>query len=398
MSPLRPRIWMADVECASADAWWNGHQAALQNLLPARGLTVPQTPSDLATLPFTTKADLHPPRFSVPDRELVRLHASSGTQGERTLVGYTAADLQLWSQVVARGLAAVGVHEDTVVYSALGHGLFTGGFGFTQAATALGALVVPGSQARSAVHVDLLHRIQPHVLFATPSYALHLARAHGRVPQIALGVFGAEPWTESDRAALQAAYAMQARDTYGLSEVIGPGVAFECPAMRGLHINADVFWPEVVDLSGAVVSDGGEGELVLTAPTKQALPLLRYRTGDLTRLDWSPCACGRTLPRMARVTSRVDEMVVVRGVNVRPGQVAAVLETVPHGAWQLQVTRGPTGLDEITLVVENGLPTGVLERVSDVLGLRLTLRPVFLLDHSGGKAQRLVDLRDGPPP
>ena len=394
---LRPRVWQPEVECASPESLWLGMQAALDRWRAPEGLAVPRTPAELAQLPFTQKDDLHTHdglgAFRVPARQLVRLHASSGTRGTRTLVGYTAADLSLWTQLVARGLAAVGVTEDSVIYSMLSHGLFTGGFGFTQAATALGALVVPGGGARSAVHVSMMRRLQPDVLFATPSYALHLARAHGPVPTISLGVFGAEPWTEADRQALADLYGMRALDTYGLSEVIGPGVAFECPHQQGLHINADVFWPEVVDGNGAPVPDGQLGELVITAPTKQALPLLRYRTGDRTRLDWSVCTCGRTLPRMARVRARVDDMVVVRGVNVRPGQVAELLSRQPGGGWQLEVSRGPTGLDELTVVVESALSEAVLERLQAVLGLRLSVRVVPLIPHAGGKAPRLVDLR-----
>jgi len=396
---LRPRMVQPEVETATRSALWDRIRPALSGLVSGLGLPVPQSPGCLAELPFTHKSHLQGfDSFRVPRRALVRLHSSSGTAGPRTLVGYTAADLALWTRLVARGLAAVGVNEDSVVYSVLGHGLFTGGFGFTQAATALGALVVPGGGARSAVHVAMMRQVCPDVLFATPSYALHLARAHGPVPPISLGVFGAEPWSEADRRALSREYGMQAVDTYGLSEAIGPGVAFECPEHNGLHLNADAFWPEVVDADGQPVRDGTEGELVLSAPTKEALPLLRYRTGDRTRLDWSPCPCGRTLPRMSRVTGRVDEMVVVRGVNVRPSQVSAALSAHPSTGWQLEVSRGATGLDELAIVVESALPEVVFDKLQDALGLRLVQRVVPILPHSGGKAVRLVDLRaEGQP-
>lgn len=364
------------------------------------------TPADLAALPFTTRSDLQtePPLsdHGVPISELVRVHASSGTTGKRTLSGYTREDLALWTRVVARGLAGLGVDGDSVVYSTLAHGLFTGGFGFHQAATFLGATVIPGSQAGSTTHADLIRRLHPNVLFSTPSYALHLADGYAPLPPIELGVFGAEPWSEGDRARLQAAWGMRARDTYGLSEVIGPGVAFECAHADGMHVNADHFIPEIIDPAGNPLPAGAWGELVLTAPTRTARPLIRYRTGDRTRLDLTPCPCGRTLPRIARIRERVDDMRVIRGVNVRPADVAHALDTHPEsfGAWMLEVTR-PGALDVLTLVVEcphpdtSRLPSSLQTVLRTVLGLtvHVRLQPPGSLPHSGGKAARWNDLR-----
>jgi phenylacetate-CoA ligase len=365
------------------------------------------TPADLARLPFTTKADLRctPPLsdHGVPLHDIVRVHASSGTTGSRTISGYTTADLALWTRVVARGLAAVGIDHHSVVYSTLAHGLFTGGFGFHQAATALRSTVIPGGQAPSATHADLIRQLKPTVLFSTPSYAQHLFDRFGPFPTLRLGVFGAEPWSEADRRRLEAC-GMVARDTYGLSEIIGPGVAFECSVASGMHINADHFIPEVVGPGGEVLAPGEWGELVLSAPTREARPLIRYRTGDRTRLDLSPCPCGRTLPRMARVHGRIDDMKVVRGVNVRPADIASVLadSPAPVGAWCLELSR-PAALDELTLVVETApsappeLARHLDARLRTVVGLRVELRFVDFghIDHHGGKASRWVDRRSG---
>ena len=407
MSALRPRVLDPDVECKPLSALWDGVVTELQQAVarlarhPHHGPRFagidPRSilqPADLAALPTTTKAHLHPEgnplaHLCVPRAQLARVHASSGTTSERTLVAYTTADVVLWTHLVARGLAAVGVCEDTVCYSVLKNGLFTGGFGFHQAAESLSACTVPAGPGGSAAHVALMQRLRPDVLFATPSYALHLARAHGPVPPVPLGVFGAEPWTEADRHALSRLYTMRALDTYGLSEVIGPGVAFECGYSPGwMHVNADVVWPEVVDPNTlAPLPLGHEGELVLTIPRKQALPLVRYRTGDRTTLTTEPCPCGRTLPRMARVRSRVDEMKVVRGVNVRPSQVAAVVD---GRAFALALDGGELQVHIERRLNEDTVPHSVFERVAQVVGLRI--EPVVhapgALPHGGGKVCR----------
>ncbi len=411
------RILDPEIECHSD--LWPRQRAALQATLrrlgsdPVHGARwsamqslALQHPDALGELPFTTKADLQisPPLsdHGVPRSEIIRIHASSGTSGRRTISGYTAADIALWTRVVARGLTALGIDADSVVYSTLAHGLFTGGFGFHQAATALGATVIPGGQAPSATHADLLRQLAPTVLFATPSYALHLMDRFAPLPPIELGVFGAEPWSEADRRRLETGWGMRARDTYGLSEVIGPGVAFECEHANGLHINADHFIPEIIDPAGRPLPAGQWGELVLSAPTRRARPLIRYRTGDYTCIDPTPCPCGRTLPRMARVSRRVDDMKVIRGVNVHPADVASTLADHPaeFGAWFLEVSR-PAALDVLSLVVESSRPTdaalahSLQQSLRPVLGLRVRVRllPHGSRPHTGGKATRWVDLR-----
>lgn len=410
------RVLDPEVECA-ADLWPRQRDAlrAALTRLQAHPLHGPglahlrpdqlRTPDDLRRLPLSRRADLQvqPPLagHSVPPRELVRVHASSGSTGSRTLSGYTRTDLALWTQVVARGLVAVGVDDHSIVCSMLHHGLFTGGFGFHQAATFLGCTVIPAGTGRSHVHADLVRQLSPTVLFATPSYAQHLADRCGPL-SVELGVFGAEPWSEADRARLEASWGMRARDTYGLSELIGPGVAFECDAGGGLHVNADAFVPEVVDADGQPVPDGTFGELVLSAPTRQARPLLRYRTGDRTALDRRPCPCGRTLPRIARIDGRLDDVRVVRGVNVHLHDVATALADHPAdlGAWHLELSR-PAALDQLALVVECPTPADpdliqhLAAHLHDRLGLRVDVRTVARasLPHSGGKAPRWHDLR-----
>lgn len=362
-------------------------------------------------LPFTTKADLRDgyplQRIAVPQRALRRVHASSGTSGVPTVVAYTAADLALWARLIGRGLAALGVGPGTRVHSTLGYGLFTGGLGFHAAAEALGACVVPAAAGNSPRHRRLITDLRAEVLFSTPSYAMHLAEsAQAPLPSVRLGVFGAEPMGEALRARLQDAWGMQAHDTYGLSEAIGPGVAWECPARAGLHVNADAFIAEVIDpATGAVLPDGTEGELVLTAPTKEAMPLLRYRTGDRTAIRRAPCPCGRTLPRLMGIRGRVDGMLTVRGVNVYPSQIEAALLTFPaiRCSWRASVRRAGS-LDRLTIEAEaeDGQRTPALEaavarhlRDSLGVGAAVQLLPPGRLPDSAGKAQRLLDLRDG---
>ncbi len=357
--------------------------------------------SDLAALPFTVKTDLSPAlsRTIVPRRAIVRVHASSGTTQQPTVVAYTAGDLDLWARLVARGLAAVGVGSDSVVHSALGYGLFTGGLGFHAAAESLGATVIPASTGRSSRHLHLIAALSADVLFATPSYALHLAESVPAPPRIRLGVFGAEPWSEAMRTRLEAAWGMTAVDTYGLSEMIGPGVAWECLARDGMHLNEDAFLPEVVDpVTGAVLEDEQLGELVLSSMAREAMPLLRYRTGDLTALERGQCSCGETLVRMRRVVGRVDEMVVVRGVNVYPGQLEAAVLSVSEarGDWQAVVER-PENLDVLTVTVEGAaeIQPAVEAALHDVLGLwaAVVVVPPGRVGHGGGKRRGIQDNR-----
>jgi phenylacetate-coenzyme A ligase PaaK-like adenylate-forming protein len=319
----------------------NGVQAErLRRAGVARGADV--VLGDLPRLPMTAKDDLwhgYPfGMFAVPLPEVVTLHGSSGTGGRPTLVGYTRGDLRLWARMCARVLAGAGAGPSSVVHNAYGYGLFTGGLGFHQGALELGATVVPVSGGMTARQLTLLRDLRPDILCCTPSYAIRLGEAlaeaglrPGSGLNLTAGLFGAEPWTESMRARLQELLGVPALDNYGLSEVIGPGVASEClQAADGLHVNEDHFLVETIDPdTGQPVPDGTAGELVFTTVTKEALPLLRYRTGDIAALRRGPCECGRTLVKMSKVTGRRDDMLVIRGVNVYPSEVERILLAHP---------------------------------------------------------------------
>ncbi|MBV9169618.1 MAG: phenylacetate--CoA ligase [Chloroflexi bacterium] len=375
-----------------------------------------QSLADLKDVPFTTKADLreHYPfgLFAVPREQVVRVHASSGTRGKPTVVGYTRADLDVWSEVVARTLAGAGVKQGMVVHNAYGYGLFTGGLGFHQGAELMGCTVIPISGGLTQRQVLLLEDLQGEVLCCTPSYALNIAQAVAESgisrDRLALrvGIFGAEPWTEAMRAAIERELGIVALNVYGLSEIVGPGVAAECIEGRnGAHIQEDHFLVEVIDpSSAAAVPVGGEGELVFTTLTREALPMLRYRTGDIAALMNEPCPCGRTTVRMSRVRGRHDDMLIIRGVNLYPSEVERVLlevgELTPH--YQLVVER-PGPMDELTVLCE---PVAASDN-SDTLAHRLqhALREATGLTmhiqlcqpggvpRSEGKAVRVIDKR-----
>ncbi len=311
--------------------------------------------ADLARLPFVYKSDLREQYpfglLAVPQREVARIHASSGTKGKPTVAPYSPGDLEVWREVMARALTAAGARRGDLLHVAFGYGLFTGGLGFHDGAERVGMTVVPVSSGNTARHHLLLQDFRPDVIAATPSFALHLAETlaeQGGKPRelgLRIGLFGAEPWTDGIRVALERAFGLVAFDIYGLSEIIGPGVAGECEARDGLHIADDHFLPEIVDpASGEPLPPGREGELVLTTLTKRALPLVRYRTGDITTLNVEPCRCGRTSARMARVKGRSDDMLIVKGVNLYPSEVErtllAVAELAPH--YQLVIDRAAT--------------------------------------------------------
>ena len=294
--------------------------------------------SDLSQLPMTVKDDLwrgYPfGTFAVPLPDVVTLHASSGTGGRPTIVGYTRADLKLWARMCARVLAAAGAAPGSIVHNAYGYGLFTGGLGFHHGALELGATVIPVSGGMTTRQLTLLRDLRPDILCCTPSYAIRIGEALAEAGlnrrsglNLSAGLFGAEPWTESMRARIEELLGIRALDNYGLSEVIGPGVASEClEAADGLHVNEDHVVVEAIDpASGQPVPDGTPGELVFSTVTKEALPLLRYRTGDIAALRGGPCECGRTLVKMSKVTGRRDDMLVIRGVNVYPSEVERVL-------------------------------------------------------------------------
>jgi phenylacetate-CoA ligase len=371
---------------------------------------------DLPRLPFTVKADLreHYPfgLLAVPREQLVRVHASSGTGGKPTIVGYTRRDLDTWTDVMARCLTMAGVRAGMLCHNANGYGLFTGGLGFHQGAERLGATVVPVSGGFTERQVTLLHDLQAQVLFATPSYALHIGQAleqHGIGPHdlaLEVGVFGGESWTAVMGEAIERALGLDAVNIYGLSEIVGPGVAVQCREERGgSHVNEDHFLAEVIDpQTGEPLPDGAEGELVFSTLTKEALPLLRYRTGDIASLDSAPCACGRTLARMSAVRGRRDDMLVIRGVNLYPSEIEHTLLGVegvaPH--YQLVVER-PELMDELTVRCEPS--SAGADRAALAARIGRTLRAetgismhVELLEpgevpRSEGKAVRVLDRR-----
>ncbi len=371
---------------------------------------------DIAQLPFTVKDDLreHYPLglLAVPREALIRVHASSGTGGTPTVVGYTPHDLGVWSEVMERSLVMAGVRPGMVVHNAYGYGLFTGGLGFHQGAERLGATVIPVSGGVTARQARLLRDLGGQALACTPSYALHIAQAvrdAGIEPgQLALevGLFGAEPWTEAMRTQIESALGLTAIDFYGLSEIVGPGVAAECREARdGLHVHEDHFLVEVVDPdTGAPLPDGEEGELVFTTLTKEALPLLRYRTRDIASLNREPCACGRTLARMSAVRGRRDDMLIVRGVNLYPSEIEHVLLAVdgmaPH--YQLVVER-PRDLDEVTVHCEpadggadrDALAAAARRALQASVGVSIAVevRAPGDVPRSEGKAVRVVDRR-----
>lgn len=387
-----------------------------------------RTLDDIRRLPFTCKADLRENYpfglFAANHDEIVRIHASSGTKGKPTVVGYTRADLENWSDVVARAIATAGGRPGDVFHNAYGYGLFTGGLGLHYGAERLGQTVVPVSGGNTPRQVTIIDDFQPRGIAGTPSYILNVAEtmeAMGKDPRrtsLEYGIFGAEPWSEQMRRTLEDKLGLRAMDIYGLSEVVGPGVAIECTEQDGLHIAEDHFYPEVVDpQSGDPLPYGEVGELVFTTLTKEAFPVIRYRTGDLAYLYPEPCRCGRTHVRMSRIKGRLDDMLIVRGVNVFPSEVESVVLSHPGLSPYYQVHVERVGnMDEITVVAE------VVERLADprgnavqagdasireverqlraalrdalCLSVNVSLRDPHTLPRSEGKAVRVVDRRN----
>ena len=391
--------------------------------LMAQGLTPQAIRSyeDLYKLPFTYKRDFrdnYPLGLAaVPKEQIVRLHASSGTTGKPTVVAYTAGDIDTWSEVMARTLTAAGVTKHDVVHNAYGYGLFTGGLGFHYGAERVGAMVIPMSGGATKRQIMLLQDLGSTVLCCTPSYALFLAETalemgvDLRESSLRVGIFGAEPWTQRMRAEIEAKLGLKAIDIYGLSEVIGPGVSVECEHQAGLHIFEDHFLAEVVDpATGEPLPYGTRGELVFTTLTKEALPVIRYRTGDITSLHAEPCACGRTLVRMEKISGRTDDMLIVRGINVFPSQIETVLLQVegvqPH--YQIIVDRQRT-LDDLEVWVEvseevfaddmrglQALEGRIRDELRNMLGItaRVKLVEPKSIQRSEGKARRVIDRRE----
>jgi phenylacetate-CoA ligase len=375
---------------------------------------------DLPKLPFTTKTDLRDNYpyglFAVPMSEIVRIHASSGTTGKPTVVGYTRKDLATWSEVIARTLASAGVQRHDIIQISYGYGLFTGGLGLHYGAEKLGATVVPASGGNTQRQIQLMHDFGTTVLACTPSYALYLAEAikESDIPReefkLRIGIFGAEPWTENMRREIEEKLQIKAMDIFGLSEVIGPGVAGDCECQCGLHVHEDHFIPEIIDPETLQpVSPGEKGELVFSTITKEGLPLLRYRTRDLSRLIYEPCKCGRTEVRMEKCTARSDDMLVIRGVNVFPSQIETVLlqmeETSPH--YVLYVDR-TNNLDTLELWVEveehffkdqikdlQAISKKLQHNLESQLGIGIKVKLVEpkTIERSEGKAKRVIDKR-----
>lgn len=373
---------------------------------------------DLAKLPFTTKEDLrqHYPHglFAVPPKEVVRFHASSGTTGKPTIVGYTKKDLALWGEVVARSLTASGADDSDCFHISYGFGLFTGGLGLQLGAETIGAATVPISVGNTPRQLTMLKDLQASVLCCTPSYGLYLAEAMNEMGmtvkdlKLKRGIFGAEPWSAAIAQRLEQQLGIEAFDIYGLSEIIGPGVAFGCQGdKQWLHLNEDHFIPEIIDpLTGEVLEEGAEGELVLTCVTKEALPMIRYRTGDITSLSQGTCACGRTLVRMQKPRGRTDDMLIIRGVNVFPSQIEEVLlrsqKVLPY--YELHLSRQGF-FDVLEVLVEQGdnqsieeaqqLEKSLRRQLKSQLGIDVGVQLVWSksLPRTEGKASRLVDKR-----
>ncbi|HNR14089.1 MAG TPA: phenylacetate--CoA ligase [Thermodesulfobacteriota bacterium] len=399
------------------------HVELFRQRLHERGLTPEslQSLENLSLFPFTVKTDLRDTYpfglFASPMKDVVRLHASSGTTGKPIVVAYTQHDLASWADVMMRAFAGCGVHQGDIVQNSYGYGLFTGGLGIHYGAEALGAAVVPASGGNTERQIMLLKDFGVTVMCCTPSYFVHMIEAAAEMGvslhdlPLRTGIFGAEPWTESIRQVMQREAGIQAYDIYGLSEIIGPGVACECREQNGLHVFEDMFYPEIIDPeTGVPLPEGSEGELVLTTLDKQALPMIRYRTRDITTIISEPCPCGRTMRRIQRISRRSDDMIILRGVNVFPSQIEdAVLAeegTLPH--YQIILSR-KKGLDQMEIQVEvttsifsdtiraleefRGRLARAVERRTGIRAA-ITLVEPYTITRSEGKARRVIDRRN----
>jgi len=376
---------------------------------------------DLRLLPFTTKDDLRETYpfglFAVPPEECVRIHASSGTTGKPVIAGYTPEDINIWAETIARTIACGGGTSKDVLQNAYGYGLFTGGLGLHYGGERLGCMVIPISGGNTARQLMLMQDLGSTILCATPSYALTIideAQREGvdiRKLPLRVGLFGAEPWSQGAQETIEERMGISAHDIYGLTEIIGPGVAAECEAKAGLHIFDDHFIPEIIDpATEEPLPPGEQGELVFTCVTKRAFPIIRFRTRDITSLNYEKCECGRTQPRMKRVTGRTDDMLIIRGVNVFPSQIEEVLTSIeevePH--YQLVLTR-PERMNELEIQVEvspaifsdevrhlEEIEQKIAEQVNSALGIRVAVKLVEpkTIERSEGKAKRIVDLRE----
>jgi phenylacetate-CoA ligase len=381
-----------------------------------------QSLDDLQKIPFTVKQDLRDnypySMFAVPMEQVVRIHASSGTTGKPTVVGYTRRDVDTWASLMARSLAAAGAGSGDIIHNAFGYGLFTGGLGAHYGAERLGASVIPVSGGNTRRQITIMKDFKPTILCGTPSYILHLAEVADDMGVdfkdlfFKSGIFGAEPWTENMRHELESKLHLKAVDIYGLSEIIGPGVSIECTEeQNGLHVFEDHFIVEVIDPeTGRVLPYGESGELVFTSLTKEAFPVIRYRTRDISSLNPTPCTCGRTFVRMTKPAGRTDDMLIIRGVNVFPSQIESVLmesqTTRPH--YQLEVDR-KGNLDTLTVKVEindrvfsddikslQTMENKIADDIKETLGVtaRVMLVEPKTIQRSQGKAVRVIDNRN----
>ena len=376
---------------------------------------------DIHRLPFTIKDDMRDSYpfglFSTPIKNIKEIHVSSGTTGNPTVVGYTKEDIKLWSEAMARAICCAGAEPGDKIQIGYGYGLFTGGLGFHYGSLEMGLTIIPASSGQTKRQLKLMTDFKPRILACTPSYALYMAdeaREMGLDPRESsweIGIFGAEPWSESMRKEIEATWNMLATDVYGLSEIIGPGVAQECRHKAGLHIWWDVFYPEVIHPeTGQPLGEGEVGELVITTLTKKGIPLIRYRTRDNVSITYEKCRCGRTTPRISKIKGRTDDMIVVRGINVFPSQIEHVLLSIegtqPH--YQLIVDRKAGELDELEILVEveekifsdevktmQTLGDKIKREISSILGISAKVKLVEpkTIERSEGKAKRVVDKR-----
>jgi phenylacetate-CoA ligase len=430
------KIWNREAECMPRSELHNLQLQRLQATLKRVAENVPcyqakfkdcgfepkdlQTLDDLKHLPFTTKNDLrlnYPyGMFAVPMRDVVRIHSSSGTTGKPTVVGYTKQDIQTWSELVARFMTAAGVTNEDIVHVAFGYGLFTGAFGLHYGSEAIGASVIPMSGGNTDKQIMIMQDYQSSVLVCTPSYALTIAdrmEKQGIDPtslSLRVGLFGAEPWSEQMRSELEQRLGIIATDNYGLSEIMGPGVAGDCIYKQGMHLAEDHFLAEIIDPdTGEVLPEGSVGELVITSLTKQAFPMIRYRTRDITRLHYERCECGRTLARMEKTRGRSDDMLIIKGVNVFPTQIEEVLFQIdgcePH--YQLVVDRVKNS-DTLEIKIEvneriffdemkhqRQFVIDAEKKLATVLGISAKIKLVepSSIERYEGKASRIIDNR-----
>lgn len=429
--------WNTSMECISRDELFDLQSRRLRSIVSKVYMNVPlyrqrmqeaglvpediQTAEDLKKLPFTYKQDLRDTypmgMFAAHRSEIVRIHASSGTTGKQTVVGYTQKDLATWAECTARALTAAGADNNSTVQVAYGYGLFTGGLGAHCGAERIGAAVVPASSGNTHRQINMIKDFGVTHLACTPSYALYIAEVMEELGvdksalKLRAGVFGAEPWTEKMRREIEQRLNIKAYDIYGLSEVMGPGVSYECEAQTGMHVNEDHFIPEIIDPdTGEVLPEGSTGELVFTTITKEGLPLIRYRTRDICSLIYGQCACGRTLVKMTKPCGRSDDMLIIRGVNVFPSQIESVLlevgKTSPH--YQIIVDRQGV-LDTLEIQVElpedsfsdevkdlEALRSQIYKGMESTLGLaaKITLVNPKSIQRSEGKAKRVIDKRN----